>query len=469
MTAIEARTSPLPTVGRLGASSRRGATPVVRERLPLVIAAIVAAAPSLASALHAGLLVDDWGFADGARTSNDWWMRGVDVGFRPLQAAIHGAMFEAAGAHPAVLLVVMACLEIVLVVALHRAVRAATNVGIANAVAIAWALLPNRSAPRLWIAATPTNVSMLFLVVAAGLAISRRRPIVATLLCCAAVLTYEAGVILGALVIAAAWNDPTLDRAERRERIMRPLLAYGAVVAWNLWWSPKASTSPAWSLNGVDAVVGRGLTPYQLGGFGTVVGLVMVAGAAVAAWGRDDTRRVVQCGAAVIAGGLLPLFVVGAGPTVDGPIDRLAVIPSLGSALVLGAGVFAVWRSLTSVPRRWARNVVATLLALPLVGLALVAQVDDVVNVNAARRDGVATVAAFANLPSALRGAPLVLDPGHGHRGWIPFGFGSLDAAIRLRVGRPVAVVRDPQPDRVDRRGDEIVVRLDHGRLVRVG
>jgi hypothetical protein len=85
--------------------------------------------------------------------------------------------------------------------------------------------------------------------------------------------------------------------------------------------------------------------------------------------------------------------------------------------------------------------------------------------VHRAGDDGVATLAAFGRSGPALPAGPLVLAPSPDHGGWIPFGYGTLGPAVRLRTGSDVEV-RDPRYvlGRVD--PDETVVAGSAGGIV---
>lgn len=430
-----------------------------RERLVVGLIAVVAALPSLVSAASGGFVADDWGFLLGAEQgSSTWWLEGLDARFRPVQAAIHGLMFELFGSSAAASLVTMALLEVVAALMLRRLVARFAPLGAADAAALVWAALPNRSAPRLWISAAPVTVCVLLLLGAALAATGeRRRPVVATALACAAVLTYEAGVLVGLLVVVWAWFDPVLPRPDVVARIARPVVVYGVVVVWNLMTSPKSSSAPAASTSAFDALAGAGLVPHGLGAAGTAAGLLVLGSAIAGTWVDRPLRPVVHLGALVALAGLAPLLLVGASPTLSGPVDRLNVIPMLGLAVVLGVGLHAI-------ATRLRRPVVAVAVA-GLTATVAVAHADDLRAVDAARRDAERAVEAFADLPPQLTDDRLVLDPGAGHRGWYAFGWGSARAAIRLRTGLDLEL-RDPPAGHLDARSDETVVRIDSERGV---
>lgn len=435
-------------------------------RLTILFIAAVAAAPTLASAFNSGFVADDWGFLRAAsHGSSSWWVHGVDIRFRPIQAAIHGVMFESFGDHAAASLVVMAALEVTVALLLRRLLMRFVPERAASVVALIWAALPNRSAPRMWISATPVTVCVLLLLGAALAASAHpRRRIVATLLCCLAVLTYESGVLIGAMIIAWAWHDGGLARRDLVVRIARPGVAYAVVVLWNVLTSPKTPSTPAATRSAIDGLIGAGLTPAAFGVWGSLVGLAFFGLAVVGMRREPDRRTVFYCGALVALAGVLPLLAVGASPVVNGPVDRLNVIPMLGVAIMLGVGIDAF------IGRFPPAALGAGTLGIGLMfGLVFgAAQIDDVTAVNRARSDANTTIAAFALLPNNLADRSLVLDPGVGHRGWYAFGWDSAKAAIELRNGRLVEL-RDPPAGHLEVQPGETVVRIEHGRVVAIG
>ena len=426
-------------------------------RRTIALIALLAALPTLASAVRAGFIVDDWAFLRSAQQSPMWWLHGPDIFYRPGQAAIHGVMFGLLGAHPLAHLLVLAGLEAAVVIVLAVVLGRLVSSRMTATILLVWALLPNRSAPRLWSAAAPVSVSLLLLCLAACCITARqRRPLVVTALCCAAVLTYEAGALVGAALIGIAWFDTDRAGRDRWFRVVRALSGFSAVVVWNVWHSPKGFEGYPPPSVVPQSLLGSGLMPHGVNGVATT--MLLAATLAVCATGLRSQRhrRTSRFGLAFTAAALLPLLLAGAFPPGHGPGDRLNSVVLVGVAVLLGSGYEAI--------RCQAPRVVLVAAAL-FAGLTVAAQIDDISAVNAARRDVDDTIVALSHLPQHLEGRSLILDAGDGHDGWFGFGWGSARAAVEFETGTTVDI-DDPRHADIDPGPGDHVVSISGDRIV---
>jgi hypothetical protein len=432
----------------------------LRSRGPLVAIGVLAALPTLVGMVTGGFIADDWLVLDQERTSWTWWTHSIDVRFRPIQAAYHGLTFAVLGAHPAAHLLLVAALQALCAVLVVLVARRCFSPTTALVIGAVWAVLPNRGSTRLWISAAPVTVAIILLLLGALAATSDpQKSWLATLCCCLSVLCYEAGVALALAVVVWAWWRRGDDWRDTLVRSARGLVPFIATVEWNLATSPKKPTGSRGRLLGIpDAFFGHGLTPRALGPVAVVVVVAaIVAGIALGLRSerRTEVTRLLVGGAAVALLGSVPFVLAGFDQVNEGPFDRANAFGGLGVALVLAGALLGWWER-----RRTATSIVMVSAAL----LVVSANADDVWDVSAAARDGVRAVHAIAALPPGLHDQRLVLAPIQNHGYWIPFGFGSAEAAaatvtsgLRIRDSR---YVLGPV------RRNEVVVRLEGRQLV---
>lgn len=430
------------------------------DRWGLAAVLAIAALPTLIAAARPAFVADDWGFLDQARHGPwTWWIHGIDVRSRPLQAAYHGVTFDLLRGHVTAHLILLAALQATAAWLLVRLVARFASWRTALAVGLAWAVLPNRGSTRLWISAAPVSLSIVLLLIAALVA-TRARPTtisrwVVVAVASASVLTYEGGAVVALLVVAVAWWPPDTEVVKAALQAAPGLAVYGAVVVWNVSTSPKGVSGSAPLISAVDALVGHGLAPRALGAFGVAALVVLVGWGAWLGRGDDEVRRLWAVGAIVAVAGSLPFLVSGFEQVVEGPGDRANAFACLGVALMIGA-------AMGSLARHGGRPMIA---AATVGALLLVAGLDDVSDVRRAGDVGTATVAAFARSSGALPAGPLVLAPAADHGEWIPFGYASLPSALRVDAGLDVDV-RDPRYALGPVAPDETVVRETGGRIV---
>lgn len=391
---------------------------------------LVAAVPSVLAAFPGGFIVDDWYYvAESRRAPFTWWLDEVDLRYRPFQTFTHWVTFAVCGDHPTAHLLVAAVAEAVFLwLAMQLAARflPARLVLVIGAV---WALLPNRSAPRLWAAALPVMVAGI-LVACAGLAATGRtkRPVVATALAVASVVTYESWFALALLAaVVGAWQSGTRWFRQTTAAIAASII--GLAVVWNQVTSPKGRYPVASFSSAVDALVGSGLTHPGSGSMGRLfgVGLVgaVVTGFALTAPAR---RRLVAAtvgfGLALAITSALPLVVAGASFEAHGSGDRLNVASLVGVAVAVGAAIGGPLLRQPVPDDRAARLVAPRTFAAAVTGVGVAATMSwallsDLDDVREARRDGIEIAGALRSIPD---GSVVVLVPRADRNGWSPFG-----------------------------------------------
>ncbi len=430
------------------------------SRVPLIAIGLLAAVPTLVGMASSGFVVDDWQLLDQERTSWTWWLHGIDIRFRPIQAAYHGLTFAALGAHPNAHLLLVAALQAGCAILVVLAARRWFPPTTALLVGAVWAVLPNRGSTRLWISAAPVTIAIILLLLGVLAATSHPpRSWLATLCCCLSVLCYEAGVGLCLVVVVWAWWREGDEWRDRLLRSSRGLVPFIATLEWNIATSPKHPTGSHGRALGVpDALFGHGLVPRALGPIAVVAIASAIVGGIVLglrSGRRAEVTRLVGAGITAAVLGSVPFVLAGFEQVNEGPADRANAFAGLGVALVL-AGALLGW---------WERRRTATVLVAGCAAVLVVsANVDDIRDVSAAAHDGVSVVHAIEVLPPSLRHQRLVLAPTTNHDGWIPFGFGSLESAastvtsgVKLREMRYVLGPVHP---------DETLVRLDGEHLV---
>ena len=370
-----------------------------------MLAGLLCAVPSLVYAFWSpSLIVDDWALAAAARFLGwDWALRGE----RPVAHLWFYASYFALGTSPVAYALLMAVLNAIVGSLLWTALRAVLERRAAMLTTLAWAVLANRGATRMWAA---TGGMMLALIgVLAAFLLTRRGPptigrtVVVVVIACASVLSYEgAGGFAAAVVALSAWRLPG---RRRWIALGAGATALAATAIWALDASAKSEQAFADWGNWFAAQLGIGILPAALAPLGMVLlGMVVWSAATVVlpSFRTGDEERLVLLGAGVAALGIAPFLASGFPVGTDGIFDRGNLYGDVGVALVLAGTLGLLWRA--AAPR------VATGVA-GLVLMVLASQ--NAVDLRAfhdAGVDGRRLLASVDELPYVLRThGPLVL------------------------------------------------------------
>ena len=326
----------------------------VRDRAVAGALVGVAALVYLPYLVHGvGFVQDDWWGLGHAHFDGAWRAAGPDqLTARPGAAVVYAFLFGAIGRHPLAVLGVLAVLDAVGAVLLHRLLRRFVPSGVAALAAVLWLVLPNHTTTETW--ASAANISVSFVAMLAGLLLLIERRTVFGLLALAfAVLCYEACI---PVAVAALLVLPPLRRVR--------WAGLAAVALPALWivthWHPAKKVAP-WTTDVVRALPGHfgwGIVPDGL--VATVLLLAAVAGIVVAARRQEWT---VLAGVAVIGLSVLPFVRYAYEPIGVG--DRVMFVSAAGGALA--------WAGIVAMTAQW-RAVVARALLVLLLGGAVVAR-----------------------------------------------------------------------------------------------
>ncbi len=367
--------------------ARTGLTASIADFGPVAYALVglLAAVPTLvAIAAGADLVLDDLEFATIARFDGLAGFNGLD--YRIGGGAIHGLQFTFLGTNAAAHLVVLALANALTLVLYARLVRCFCSPGLTWCITIAALVLPNRGSTHYWVSTVPNHIA-LSLVLAAAIAIFRRprsAPVpwlAATPLLICATLTYEGGVLLAGIVIAAAvvrqgWHSWP-----------KGLAALGAVsttAALMVLSSPRTESSSLLA-EPIDGLIKHlsSLSAMPLAPWGallvpaSIVWVVLDRSPA-----RRTDRHVAIAGLAIAIAGLLPFLVAGYNLQNYGVLDRGHFFADFGTAMVLGSASHAAIRAAPAQARRAAATA-----AVALVVLAAAATLDDLSAYRAASDD----------------------------------------------------------------------------------
>jgi len=316
--------------------------------------------------------------------------------------------FGLVGPHPLAIYAIQTCLNAAIAVALFRLARRFVPSASAMAIAVVWVILQDHSSVDHWASTTPSQVSLLLLLLG-GLSLvtatdDDRRGGVAVALFVLSALAYEATLPVAATALFAV---PWL----RRRRIpwatagaqLVPLVATGG---WML--AHTQHHEHAWFGFSLvyPAHFGWGITPTR--SIGQVVGAafaVTLAGLAAAyILGRrgpvTSALPLIGTGVAVIVLGTLafardPIDPIGLG-------DRANVVASIGAA--------CVWAALGLLAWQW-RRVVGAVAAAAFVGLSLTARVQRDLDYARAGQDTIDILAAIGRTYPVPPAGVIVVGP----------------------------------------------------------
>jgi len=298
-----------------------------------------------------GLLVDDWGYAAGARFGGIWhllWATGFsDNPRRPVAGVWYAAVFGAFDGHPVAHALALVALNAVAGGLVFLVARRIWGTGPGILTALAWAALPNRGSSRLWFSVGPTLLAVVLLLLGVLLLLDGR-PVLSTVVLALAVLANETVVLLALLSVAVSY------RTGRRSLSQATAAAAPLVVAAGYLWarSPKRETPLKFfshAGNFVAAQLGRGNFGSERAAVvgGTVVLVAVVVALVVALrdrGGAPAAARMVAAGVGLLIVAAAPLLVIGFPFATDGIFDRGNLAPDLGMAVILGGLAACLWR-----------------------------------------------------------------------------------------------------------------------------
>lgn len=402
-----------------------------------MIVAILAALPTLVAALmKPELLLDDIEFAARARFEG-WGGFVYEMGYRPGQGLIHALQFNLLGNHPALHLVVLAAGNALAAWLFWRLLSLTVPRGIALATITTFVVLPNRGSLRFWTSTLPNHIAMCLLLTAAIVAATRVKQasvdsaksattsghpltvwFVVTLLSLLSIVTYEATITLAPFItIALAATSPS-----RRDRFVLPagvFALYGLAAVVLKARSPRsdASTLFARPLEAIPKHL-EALSPRSIGILGSVVVVVCVVWAVTQTF-REGHRaslepRLACFGTIVGLAGLAPFAAAGFNIQSQGVLDRAHYFPTLGTALLIGTGLYALHQARASVA---VRALIGTALMLSVVG-----QIEDLEGYSRSGNDQREAAAALLELhPTAGGDGVRIANPPAG--GGVSWGF----------------------------------------------
>lgn len=314
------------------------------EASDLAPAAVVVAFGLIYLISGPGFILDDW-WTLGNAEFDSWWLAGGSDQWmaRPGAAAIYAIEFGLLGDHGLAIAVVQVTVVAATAVLFSRLLRTFVPTGLAAAVAVLWAVLPNHTSLVMWASALNIAIAQLLLVAAmlgARNATSARQRIGVAATFAAAALCYEAIIPVAGIAVLAV---PYLVHG----RVDRRLVAatWAALAASSIWilanWHPDKGDAREFA-DLSDVLVGHfGQTVL---GNNPVVGLlamVPLIGSALIAWAAVSDTAWKPTGEAVglVAGGWVVL-VLGALPFLLyfysplGAGDRVTVVSGFGGAMI---------------------------------------------------------------------------------------------------------------------------------------
>ncbi len=355
-----------------------------------VVVFVATAIPTLIAALlKPELLLDDIEFA--ARARFEGWSGFVhEMGYRPGQGLIHAMQFNLIGERPAVHLLVLALGNATAAWLFWRLLSLTVPRPIALATITAFVVLPNRGSLRFWTSTLPNHVAMCLLLgsaIVAAIAIKKMLAerltgsdtpdhsawawIATSVMSLLSIVTYEATISLAPFItLALAFTSRT-----RRGRFVLPAAIFGlfGIAALVLKArSPRAGATTFFA-RPFDAVPkhlnGIAPRPFVVVGVLVVVGCALWALVTVARDGRQASHHAkLAFGGTIIAlAGLAPFTAAGFNIQSEGVLDRAHYFPTLGTALLLGAALHMLYRSVDSIA---VRPLLLCAVALSLVGVA---------------------------------------------------------------------------------------------------
>jgi hypothetical protein len=400
--------------------------------ISLVLAAL-AAAPSLAwAARGADLLTDDYGHLLVYRdtgAAGALWSWATENPARPVAALYHLLTYGLVGDRPALQALVLAIVNGACAAAIWGWGRRWGAPHLSLGAALLFAVAPNRTASRYWVATGNYVLAPLLALVGYHLLRDKQRPWLAALAFTAAILTLEAviGLVL-AMLVAWVVVDPR-ERWTAATLVLLPGVLAALVVT---------AMSPKVGVHDFDIVLSLQTLPYGLFGVGlwgdlAPLGLVLLAVAfviglagALPSFGVVlDRTRDLRVALGVIALTMAPFVLTARFFSGRGFFDRSNTIP----LVVIGALFAALVDLVDTRARRLLLGPVAAA-AVAVYSLNLGGLED----YRAAAAEGrTVTERLVADVPAG-GGTVVVVPPGEYHSGAVAFVYpGDLAAAMRLR------------------------------------
>ena len=414
-----------------------------------------------------------WGLAGADYLTDDFWVAhelvanglvegAMNLSFeapaRPAVGPYYVLAYQVIGDRLVLHAVLMGALNALVALLVWHALGQVVGSRTALLAALAFAVVPNRGATRLWFVLGPNLVSVACLAGGAFLLLRRERVWPASGLFVVGILAHEGVAGVAALVIGWWWLQ---DRRARFRPAGVALAPVAAITAVALLVSPKRDGSSPGPLSNLDTLgagqLGAGFWGSDLVGAVGMVVLVAavtwcIATAVFPSFRRPSTvRREVLMGCALLAAGAAPFALGGAPFAVRGIFDRNNLVPDVGSCLILAALLAAAVRLSRPAGTAVAALVIAVLAA---------GNVQDVRDYRDAAREGDALVeAVLADVDPSI-GSVFVVPPLRGDTGVAQFILDSdLNAALQLRHGSEWASVR--MPSRAPRCGDLLAAAAD--------
>lgn len=426
-----------PSVARqIAARGGEGVAPTERTRVVLI--AIAAAVPSFASGiLGGGFLTDDWSVwlvFDRNGVAEGLWQLAFEQPARPLAAPYYVLLYELIGDRPMVQGLLIATVNAFLVVSAWLFGRRVVPSHVLWPTLVVFALAPNHAMTRLWFVVG--NYPLALAIVFFGLwQLTKMRLVAAAALLAGAVLMYE-GVVVLAVVMALLWAAPAM---EQRLRPVMVTVSPTVIVAGALFLlSPKRSGAGPKPFNNASSLFsahfGTGMweCPWLARVVGAIVLLVVVWAVAVQmpSWrSKADEPRWILVGVVLLLAGAAPFMFAGAVFATTGLFDRNNLVPSVGTALVLGAG----WSWL-----RARSSGAAVVVGVAAAAWFTVLSAVDVDNYRQAVSRGDGVIEALAAAPGTDDAGPIIVVPEQvsNGKGMADFVYdGDLVGAMRYRHG----------------------------------
>ena len=402
--------------------------------------------PSIAWGLTgADYLTDDFDVAH--RISSMGVVEGAfDLSFdapaRPLVGPYYLLLYEVIGERFLVQALLMGALNAALTVVVWAALRAVVGARTALLAALVFAVVPNRASTRLWFVLGP-NLLAATCIAAGAVLLVRRRKMAATTLFVTGILNYEGVAGLAAMVLIWWWWQDRSERLRYAAMALVPVVVATATI-WVL--SPKRDGNSPGPFMNLDTIVPgllgagfwgmRGLAP--LGMIAIIVAAVWCVATRLPSFRREGSPlpHELLVGSCLLGAAAAPLVVGGAPFAVRGIFDRNNLAPGVGSCLLVGAVLAAVWRWWSAVG--WTATVV-------VVAVLAAGNVHDVRDYREAVGDGHALVEALLEDVDPTIGEVVVRPPMPGTTGVAQFIYaGDLTAAMTLRHGDRWSMISIP-------------------------
>lgn len=380
---------------------------------------------------------------------------------RPLAGIYYVLIYDVVGRQMVLQALVLGALNALVALVLIRALRVIVQPWTAAIAGLVFAVIPNRSATRLWFVTGP-NLLALLAVLLAVLALTRTRPAVwsAGSLLVAGIWMHEGVGGLALLVILWwGWQDRPARMARAASLAAAVCVALGVVFAL----SPKrADDGPAAFDNlatATQGVLGAGVWGTGLATVGALVILVAVVIGAVnliPSFRRSRLLDPLAVGGVLVLGGLAPFVAGGAPFATRGVFDRNNLVADVGVCVVLGTLLSLL------LARHRVIGTAAVLVLVLAMGSATVNDVDDYRAATARGRElRIELVRALDDEPGVVLVVPR-MDEGVGVEQYILNGDLTADLVLRMgpswsRVSMPYSVERCRQVvDAALRSGEQV-------------